>query len=134
MGIEGAIFNISLWKSHRTCILWISPKYFFYFERIFFSILKKLKTLKMALKLGLFSNNSPIVMKNDFYCSFQILNMFLSSKMTFFHFWGYPFLPKLTFPNNLVVIIKPICLWLSALVHDEVSASTWFIINVLLMI
>ena len=73
----------------------ISKVLFLFFEIIFFSISKKLKTSKMALKLGLFSNNSRIVMKNDFYYQFSILNMFLSSKMTFYHFWGYPFLPKL---------------------------------------
>ena len=57
--------------------------------------------------------------------------MVLLSKMTFCHFWGCPFLPKLTFPNNSVIIIKA-CLWLSALVHDEVSASTWC--NVIIMV
>ena len=94
--LEGAISFRSLRKSHRTCILWISQKYFFCFSKLFFfQFQKKLKTSKMALKLGLFSNNSWIVMKNYFYYEFSILNMFLSSKMTFYYFWGYPFLPKL---------------------------------------
>jgi len=84
----------------------ISKVLFLFFEIIFFSISKKLKTSKMALKLGLFSNNSWIVMKNYFYYEFSILNMFLSSKMTFHHFWGYPFFPKLTFCNNWPIIIK----------------------------
>ena len=42
-----------------------------------------------------FFNNWPIIIKNDFYYCFWIINMFLSSKMTFYYFWGYPFLPKL---------------------------------------
>jgi len=39
----------------------------FFFRFTFFLNFKKLKTLKIALKLGLISNNSPTIMKNDIY-------------------------------------------------------------------
>ena len=60
-------------------------------KKIFFNFF----FLKNGSKIRSFFNNSRILIKNDFYCCFSILNMILLSKMTFCHFWGYPFLQKL---------------------------------------
>ena len=38
--------------------------------------------------------SAPMIIKNDFYPYFSILNMFLSSQMTSTHFCRSPFLPK----------------------------------------
>ena len=69
----------------------LPTRFFRFFKKKFFSIF----FLKNGSKIRSFFNNSRILIKNDFYCCFSILNMILLSKMTFCHFWGYPFLQKL---------------------------------------